>query len=34
MSFPESEELKELESCLEEVRNALKKCEETTNTKT
>ncbi|KAH0860647.1 hypothetical protein HID58_088908 [Brassica napus] len=34
VSFPESEELKKLESCLEEVRNALKKCEETTNTKT
>ncbi|CAG7911057.1 unnamed protein product [Brassica rapa] len=34
VSFPESEELKELESCLEEVRNALKKSEETTNTKT
>ncbi|KAF8102993.1 hypothetical protein N665_0189s0043 [Sinapis alba] len=34
VSFPESEELKELESCLEEVRNAMKKSEETTNTKT
>ncbi|KAJ0243692.1 Protein prenylyltransferase superfamily protein [Hirschfeldia incana] len=34
VSFPDSEELKELESCLEEVRNAMKKSEETTNTKT
>ncbi|KAG2300320.1 hypothetical protein Bca4012_011899 [Brassica carinata] len=34
VSFPESEELKELESCLEEVRNAMQKSEETTNTKT
>ncbi|CAH8350081.1 unnamed protein product [Eruca vesicaria subsp. sativa] len=34
-SFPESEELKELESCLEEVRNAMEKSEETLqNTKT
>ncbi|CAF2120033.1 unnamed protein product [Brassica napus] len=34
VSFSESEELKELESCLEEVRNVMQKSEETTNTKT
>ncbi|KAL0672820.1 hypothetical protein Bca4012_000801 [Brassica carinata] len=34
VSFPESEELKELESCLEEVINVMQKGEETKNTKT
>ncbi|CAF1697668.1 unnamed protein product [Brassica napus] len=34
VSFTESEELKELESCLEEVRNVMKKSEETTHTNT
>lgn len=34
MSFSESEELKELESCLEEVRDVMQKSEETTNKKT
>lgn len=34
MSFPDSEELKELEGCLEEVRNVMQKSEETTDTKT
>ncbi|KAJ4908269.1 Protein prenylyltransferase superfamily protein [Raphanus sativus] len=34
VSFSESEELKELESCLEEVRDVMQKSEETTNKKT
>ncbi|ESQ41712.1 hypothetical protein EUTSA_v10012633mg [Eutrema salsugineum] len=34
VSFPDAEELMEFESCLEEVRNAMQKNEETTNTKT
>ncbi|RID68613.1 hypothetical protein BRARA_C00760 [Brassica rapa] len=34
VSFSESEELKELENCLEEVRDVMQKSEETTNTKT
>ncbi|VVB14893.1 unnamed protein product [Arabis nemorensis] len=34
VSFPESEELKELEGCLEEVRNVMQKSEEASNTKT
>ncbi|CAN7005653.1 unnamed protein product [Brassica rapa subsp. trilocularis] len=34
VSFSESEELKELENSLEEVRDVMQKSEETTNTKT
>ncbi|KAL0843223.1 hypothetical protein Bca101_016468 [Brassica carinata] len=34
VSFSESEELKELENCLEELRDVIQKSEETTNTKT